>query len=79
MVVSIGVRIGAGIWEDSLLRSSADFDQGLRDRFRRSPSPRDIAGWVGDGGIRGEGGFGWSSNPVAVRDKSRTDLQEVSR
>ena len=49
MGVSVGVEPFGGIFP----RSSADLDQGLRARFRKSPRPPpplpgDIEGWVGE-------------------------------
>ena len=77
-VVSIGLITGLMLCA-IFPRSSADFDQGLREIFRRSPRPPfESPGLEGEDGPRVDGkGWLWS-NVVAVRarERSRTDLRK---
>lgn len=72
--MSIGFRFGVEC--ESFPRSSADLDHGLRDRFRRSPSPR-------EGVVRDEDeepcrdGVLGDSSPVAVRASERSSTELV--
>ena len=72
--MSIGLRLGE-VGRASFPRSSADLDHGFRDRFLKSPSPRDAAPRDGDEGSREPEPWppSWC---VLVRpsDKSYTDL-----
>ena len=80
----MGVSVGVEPFGDIFPRSSADLDQGLRARFRKSPRPPpplpgDMEGWVGEDGVRCACGLE-SGIAVAVRakDKSTTDLCKLT-
>ena len=74
----MGLRLGVEC--ESLPKSSADLDHGLRERLRRSPSPRDGAMRECEEGPCKEGVLG-DSKPVAVRasDRSSTELRSSKR
>ena len=65
---------------ESLIKSSADFDQVLRDILRKSPSPRlgvkDLAGEVGVDGRDGRVSIVILGRPM---ERSRTDLKPKIR
>ena len=70
------MSVGEEAEADILPRSSADFDQGLREMLRKSPSPpREEPGGGGEDGIR----FAWgresgTADVVRARERSTTDL-----
>ena len=71
--VSIGVSAGEEDW-GIFPRSSADFDHGLREMLRRSPRPREVAGYDGDEGVRADLGELLMFVVVRASERSTTDL-----
>lgn len=68
----MGLKVGC---EETLPRSSADFDHGFRDIFRKSPKPRDRDG---DAWLRAPaplpGTFVSNGVPERESERSSTDL-----
>lgn len=70
--MSIGFKFGVEC--ESLPRSSADLDHGLRERLRRSPSPRGGVLCEGEDGPCNETVLG-DSRPFAVRASERSSTE----